>query len=354
MSFLKTAAKAIAVGLIAATGVGLFYLLSKTRIINEGFRGISYNSGKLVVLDPGIHILLSPTHVFDKEIPINKDQVVRLNEFEIKTSDSVPAMIQADFTYRIDNAKDAVLQVEDYHEAVKETVKGAISSILQQHRYDQLTSVQISSRPSNLPSNQNGSSINLIAEECKADQQNNTPSIFERIKAALNETCKNWGISISRMRLISVDAKDKRISNEIAETSLSHLRASNQLVAAQAKADALNIEAEAQKKAKKTLAEGDADALTAMAKAKIAAVKLAASELRAPAQREMYRLQLGLDAARALGATTGTIALGNSPFPLFTQSKSERLAREEQQRQNQEQGPDIRRSLSMNNLASGQ
>src|SRR5690349_19702216 len=104
MSFLKTLAKTVAVGLIAATGIGIFYLLSKTRVINEGFRGISYNSGKLEVLEPGIHILLSPTHVFDKEIPINKDEVVRLHEFEIKTADSVPAMIQADFTFRIEDA----------------------------------------------------------------------------------------------------------------------------------------------------------------------------------------------------------------------------------------------------------
>jgi regulator of protease activity HflC (stomatin/prohibitin superfamily) len=113
MRFLKTMAKALAVGLIAATGIGIVYLLSKTQVVNEGFRGISYDGGKLKVLEPGIHLLLSPLHVFDKEIPINKDEVVRLDEFEIKTSDSVPAMIQADFTFRIENAKDAILEVDN-------------------------------------------------------------------------------------------------------------------------------------------------------------------------------------------------------------------------------------------------
>src|SRR5688572_22604132 len=136
MSLMKTALRKVAIGLIAATGIGLFYLLAKTQVINEGFRGVSYDAGKLKLLEPGMHLLLSPLHVFKEEISIDKDEVIRLKEFEIKTADSVPAMIQANFTYRITDPKKAILGVDDYQEAVKETAKATISAILQQQRYD--------------------------------------------------------------------------------------------------------------------------------------------------------------------------------------------------------------------------
>ena len=341
MSFLKSLARAAAVTLIAATGVGLLYLLAKTQIINEGFNGVSYDAGKLKVLKPGIHLLLSPLHVFDQQVPVEKDEVVSLLNYEIKTADSIPAMIQANFTYRVTDPEKAVRSVNNYKKAVQETVKSTISYILQHHRYDELTSAKIS---------QHTSAFTGIDSKAESQELNNAlpdpnKSIFADIKASLNETCIKWGILISNIQLVSVDTKDARISNEIAETSLSQLRASNQQIAANAKAQALIVESEAEASANANAAKGQAKAILSIAEAKIQAAQMTASTLKTPQQLEVYRLQMSLDAVRALSTTTGTLVFGNNnPFPLFsaTNRRTELPV----------QGSTLPRSLSMNNLST--
>ena len=327
MGFLQTAGKILLTSLIAATGVGIYYLLKKTIIINDGYCGISYNGGRLKILEPGLHLLLSPLHVFKDLIPFQKDQVVRLKEFEIKTADGVPAIIQIDFTYQIENAQKAIVGVDNYKEALKEAVKGAISLILQVKNYDQLNSAQlvrtvVKASPRQEEEKAPAPSPAYAIEEAQQLSQ----SLMEQTKAALQEVCERWGISISRIRLISVDAKDNRISNEIAETSLSQLRANNQLLAAKAKADALGIESQAEARAKQTLAGGEAQAFITMAQARVSAVQFAAKQLLTPEEIRIYEMQTSLETARALSNTNGTLALGTNPFPLFAPARTGLLA----------------------------
>lgn len=342
-NFLRPIGRTLAIGMIAVTGIGLIYLLAKTHVIKEGERGISFDKGKLTVLKPGVHLLLSPLHEFDHTLPVDKDVVVTLEEFEIKSRDRIPTLIQAAFSYRIEATapENAILKVDDYKKSVKEAVKSTISSTLQQYDFDDLTSAPILS-PTAKSAVPDSTEAESDDQEKKSDTHpvrslslhlpttrpqmrrvlsSTSVSVLSQIQSALNELGKRWGIIFSDRRLISVEAKDTEISNQMATTTMS-------LMAARARAEAIEIEAKAQARARAILAEGDAKAIEAMAKAKTSAIKHMASQLTTEHEMAVYQTQTELDQTRALGATTGSISLGRSVFPLFSHAADERMAGE--------------------------
>lgn len=64
--------------------------------------GISYDTGKLEVLPPGLHIRTSPTFRFQEFVSV-QEQVRRLEPLKVNTNDGIAIMVKAIITYRIED-----------------------------------------------------------------------------------------------------------------------------------------------------------------------------------------------------------------------------------------------------------
>ena len=74
----------------------------KRIIVNEGQVGISYDTGKLEVLLPGLHIRTSPTFRFQEFVSV-QEQVRRLEPLKVNTNDGIAIMVNTIITYRIED-----------------------------------------------------------------------------------------------------------------------------------------------------------------------------------------------------------------------------------------------------------
>jgi len=320
MSFLKSLGRALLIGAIAATGIGLFYLYAKFHIIKQGERGISYNGDSLVVLPPGPRFLLSPLHVLSRTIPVDSDQVVTLSEFEARSQDNLPLLVQANFTYRIEsnrqNVENAILRVTDYEKALQEAVRNQIVTTLQERDCHSLTSgletfgakeekedKESCSQPPE--SRTNKSSIKMRGTSSSTvvmlTTSSKKPSLYEQIKKSLETTCNGWGITLTTLRLTKVEAKNRNLTQEAAEISHS-------LLTAKARGQVARVEARTEAEVQVILAEGAANAMTVMAAGKVKAIKFIANELKTENERQIFDMHAYLEALRG------------TPHPIFSTS----------------------------------
>lgn len=313
---LKNLLRKLAIGAIALTGVGLIYLLARTYFIKNNHIGvvIDYNAeeekDRVRLLNPGMHILLSPFKSFQKEIS-TQDQIQKLNKFFVKTKDNVDTYIEADFTFRIDNPKASVVQVEGFQNALNETVKTAFSSAIQELNYQDVTSA----------------AINEIAlhggheeEQIKATNAQ-PPSMLARLPSKehhltgaeffskLINRLTSWGVTIINFRIVSVEAKHRSISEALELTAEADVRAKVQAKAAKSQADMIKTLAEAEKAAQETRAN---------------AALAAANVLKdSPVAQHIYLQSTQVQTAQALGKSGSNlvIGLGNNSMlenPLLT------------------------------------
>ena len=192
-------------------------------------------------------------------------------------------MIQADFSYRIDpdKAYQTIMNVHDYVENVKESVKAAISTILQQQDFAAIKSNVLLSPQSKIPfpsatpashPPERKLAVNINRQDSGPDllnldsTQQEQPSFSDQIKDFLKKRCEGWGITLSQMRLLSVEAKDPELRKRIA-------MAGSDRLAAQSRAFSIETEAKAQANARVILADGDSKAINLMANAKARAIK---------------------------------------------------------------------------------
>ncbi len=71
----SSACGALGVTLVACTGIGALYALSKMQLIQEGSMGLTLHNGQPVILRPGRYVLLSPLHSFVEQKSINDDLI---------------------------------------------------------------------------------------------------------------------------------------------------------------------------------------------------------------------------------------------------------------------------------------
>lgn len=296
-------ARKAAIIAIALTGVGLFWLWSRTYWIPAGNMGIVMNygtePGELETLDPGYHTLLSPFRSFTHLMPHQtKDVVVRLQKVDLITGDNVSSEAKVDFGYNIDDPIKAATCVENYESEVAEAAKIALADVI---RRNGVTFSQLSSAKSDdntktqAPKPQNNAAT--------APVKNSLIDIIrDEFLKAINDITKRWGITVFRFQILNIKASDPTVNQEISESSLVQFQNKNRLSAAEAKAKALKVEAEGEKQAQIIRAEG---------------VQEAAKKLTDANSQIVYEAETRIKIAEKFAQTTGTLMFGTGNIGFF-------------------------------------
>ncbi|TAM92525.1 slipin family protein [bacterium] len=114
-------------------------LSSAVKILREYERAVIFRLGRLIAAKgPGV-VLLIP--IVDRMVRIDL-RVVTLDipRQEIMTRDNVPATVDAVMYFRVVNAEDAVVKVENFSKATYLLAQTTLRSVLGQHELDELLS----------------------------------------------------------------------------------------------------------------------------------------------------------------------------------------------------------------------
>jgi len=120
--------------------VALLALLSAAvKILREYERAVVFRLGRLLgAKGPGVVILIP---IVDRMVRIDLRLVtVDVPRQEIMTSDNVPASVDAVVYFRVVNAEDAVVKVEQFAKATFMLAQTTLRSIIGQHELDELLS----------------------------------------------------------------------------------------------------------------------------------------------------------------------------------------------------------------------
>lgn len=214
-----------AFGLLALSGVGLLYLISKTIVVKDGYEGVSYDQGTINILKPGMHILLSPFNLFSQMVSMQQE-VTEFTIDNIITPDKTPLKIKAILTWRVKDSQKAMMNVDGYRSSLIGTAKGTLTNILRSIEMDQL-----------LPG----------SDELDAHHDKRLfADIHDKFIKALGERVSEWGIDVKDIIIDDISIPDIKIQEALAERA-----------AAKSRAAARITEANGEAQAKQTLARAD-------------------------------------------------------------------------------------------------
>lgn len=127
-------------GTVLAIAFGAIILFSWINVLNEYERGVVFRFGKLLpkMKGPGLVLVFSP---IDRLVRVS----LRLVTFDVPpqdiiTRDNVSVKVNAVVFYRVVNAKNAILEVEDYRYATSQLAQTTLRSVLGQVELDDLLS----------------------------------------------------------------------------------------------------------------------------------------------------------------------------------------------------------------------
>lgn len=152
-------------------------LASAIRIVREYERGVIFRLGRLIgAKGPGLFFLIP---IVDKMVKVSL-RVVTLDipPQEVITKDNVPVQVNAVVFFRVVDPSKAVVEVEDYFQAVNQLSQTTLRSVLGQAELDE-----------------------LLAEREKLNR---------RLQAIIDEHTDPWGIKVG-----TVEIKDVRIPQEM-------------------------------------------------------------------------------------------------------------------------------------------
>lgn len=192
-------------------GIVVFILLISIRQINQYQRGVKFTLGKFTgLLEPGWRIIV-PIFQSYKKVDIRTKAVDVPNQ-EAITKDNVSTTINAVIYYRVADASKAILEVENFFYATSQLAQTTMRNVVGEVTLDELLSERA--------------------------------TISERIKTIVDKATDEWGIKVD-----NVELKDISLPEDM-----------KRVIAKQA-------EAEREKRAVITQAEGEAAAAENLAKA---------------------------------------------------------------------------------------
>jgi regulator of protease activity HflC (stomatin/prohibitin superfamily) len=126
-----------ALGVIAF--IGAILLASSVRVLREYERGVVFRLGRLIgQKGPGL-IFLIP--IIDKMVRVDLRTVtLSIPPQEVITRDNVPASVNAVCYFRVVNANDAIVQVENYLQATSQIAQTTLRAVLGRAELDTLLS----------------------------------------------------------------------------------------------------------------------------------------------------------------------------------------------------------------------
>ena len=105
----------------------------KIFIVETGFVGQTSEGGKLrIVNEPGQYLIDEAAHTFDGLISI-KQETKKLHTVVASTSDNVAVTLQADVRYQIEDPEQALRQIDNIEDSIKEMAEISISQIVSHH-----------------------------------------------------------------------------------------------------------------------------------------------------------------------------------------------------------------------------
>lgn len=188
----------------------ILLLLASVKQINQYERGVKFQFGKFhSIMQPGWQIVLPIFQSYQKVD--TRIKAVDVPDQEAITQDNVSATINAVIYYRIDNVEKAVLEVEDYYNAVSQLAQTTMRNVVGAISLDDLLSQR--------------------------------EKIAQQIGIILDKTTDNWGVKVE-----SVELKDILLPEEM-----------KRVIAKQAEAErerrAIIIRAEGEKAAAENIAK---------------------------------------------------------------------------------------------------
>ncbi len=159
-----------AVGTLLA--VSVLVLMSGIRIIKEYERAVIFRLGRYVgTRGPGLVFVIPVIETMDRV----SLRIITLDvpTQEIMTYDNVPVEVNAVVYYRIRNAEDAIIQVNDFHLATSQIAQTTLRSVLGQAELDE-----------------------LLAEREKINQ---------RLQSIIDDETNPWGVKVSSVEVKNVE-----------------------------------------------------------------------------------------------------------------------------------------------------
>jgi regulator of protease activity HflC (stomatin/prohibitin superfamily) len=127
-------------GMIVAVVVGVLWVLSSLKVLNEYERGVVFRLGKLLprAKGPGLVIVWKP---IDRLVSVSlRTVVLDVPPQDIITRDNVSVKVNAVVYFRVMDPVKAIVQVENYLYATSQMAQTTLRSILGQAHLDELLS----------------------------------------------------------------------------------------------------------------------------------------------------------------------------------------------------------------------
>jgi regulator of protease activity HflC (stomatin/prohibitin superfamily) len=155
-------------------------ILISIKQINQYEKGVKFMFGKYrMMMEPGWRLVFPVIQSYEK-IDL-RVKAVDVPDQEAITKDNISVRVNAVIYYRVDDAKKAVLEVEDYMFAISQLAQTTMRNIVGEVDLDELLS--------------------------------NRKEIAERIRAIIDTASDNWGINVQ-----SVELKDAILPEEMKRT----------------------------------------------------------------------------------------------------------------------------------------
>jgi regulator of protease activity HflC (stomatin/prohibitin superfamily) len=186
------------------------------RVVNEYERGVKFTLGKYTgTMQPGLRIVIPILQTWQK-VDI-RTKAVDVPDQEAMTKDNISARINAVIYYKVNNARNSVIEVENFYYAVSQLAQTTMRNIVGEVELDELLS--------------------------------NRNKIASKIKEIIDDASDPWGIDVE-----SVELKDVILPENMKRTMAKQAEAEREKRAVVIKAEGEVIASGNMAKAAKTLA----------------------------------------------------------------------------------------------------
>jgi|GEM_PF-4956208 len=266
--------------------------------VENGQEGVLNRSGKLEILQPGLHVVRSPDK-FQNYIATTQ-QIQELEEAIIESRDNVPLRIKADVFYQVTDRVKALLNFgKDIVKFITDNAKATINSIVRNQSYMYVAQNPTGTYAASAERKEDASialSPDKPVTENPQHPSSTTPSITAQtvhdvFMGIINNAFKDSGITISNIRIDAMTIASPELSREFAAQAKTTAETQTKLANLQAQASIQNQMAVNAANQKKIEAEADANAIRIQAEAKASAIKTTAEANKESVIKEGQALQ---------------------------------------------------------------
>lgn len=275
---------------------------SKIITVYSGEVGVSYNGGRLQVLQPGRHVIDKAEHTFDDFLSTQQKSMRLKQHTESKltapkedmlvceTKDLVRIGVRADVFFRIADPEKAILQVgrDQVDVLVMETSVATITNII---RSTALNEIAQNGAPSA------GSEKAEATKEAQALRQPSAPVFFDKVHDVFlaklhDDFVSRYGIEISNIRIEQFKIVDEALAKSISQQALTTAETESQLANLEGQTQIATQQQERDAKILQIRAQSEADARRMTAEAEVAQAEGETKALQVRAEAEANRIKV--------------------------------------------------------------